>query len=146
MAGTVKTVPTGDDVAAFLARVEPATRRRDAERLLALYRAATGEQPAMWGSSIVGFGTYHYRYPSGRQGDMAAAAFSPRKAATSVYVMDGFDAYGDLLARLGPHTVGKGCLYLRSLDVVDLDALADLVGRSYRTLTAGTFGTHLSGR
>lgn len=99
----------------------------------------------MWGPSIVGFGSYHYRYASGREGDMAAAGFSPRKAATTVYLMDGFDAHEDLLARLGPHTRGKGCLYLKGLDAVDLDVLAELVRRSYATLTAGTFGKRLSG-
>jgi len=140
-----KTVPTGVDVAAFLAGVEPERRRRDAERLVGLYREVTGEEPAMWGPSIVGFGTYHYRYPSGREGDMAAASFSPRKGAITVYLMDGVDAHGDQLARLGPHRVGTGCVYVRDLDVVDLDVLTETVRGSYATLTAGTFGVHLSG-
>jgi hypothetical protein len=143
--GAPKTVPTGVDVAAFLAGVEPERRRRDAERLVGLYREATGAEPAMWGPSIVGFGAYHYRYPSGREGDMAAASFSPRKGATTVYLMDGVDVHGDQLARLGPHTVGKGCVHVRDLDVVNLDVLTEIVRSSYAALTAGTFGVHLSG-
>ena len=95
----------------------------------------------MWGPTIVGFGTYHYRYPSGREGDMAAAGFSPRKAATTIYLPEGVDAHADLLAPLGPHTLGKGCLYLKDLDAVDLAALEEIVRRSYATVTAGTFGS-----
>lgn len=145
MADAPKTAPTDADVAAFVTAVRPAGRRRDAERLLALYRRTTGEEPRMWGPSIVGFGTYHYRYPSGREGDMAAGAFSPRTAATTVYLADGVAAHADLLARLGPHTLGTGCLYVKDLDAVDLDVLAELVHRSYATVTAGTFGVRLSG-
>lgn len=135
------TVETGGDVDAFLAGVEPEARRRDALALRALMERVTGQPARMWGPSIVGFGRYRYRYPSGREGDMAAASFSPRKAATSVYVVDGFDAYADDLARLGPHTVGASCLYLKRLDDVDLRVLEDIVRRSYATVTSGTFGT-----
>ena len=135
------TVETGGDVDAFLAGVEPEGRRRDALALRALMERVTGQPARMWGPSIVGFGRYHYRYPSGREGEMAAASFSPRKAATSVYVVDGFDAYADDLARLGPHTVGASCLYLKRLDDVDLRVLEDIVRRSYATVTSGTFGT-----
>src|SRR6478735_5189430 len=103
-----KTTATDADVAAFLAAVESPVRRRDAGQLAALMTRVTGEQPRMWGPSIVGFGTYHYRYPSGRQGDMAAAGFSPRKAATTIYLPEGVGAHADLLAALGPHTLGKG--------------------------------------
>lgn len=141
-----KTQPTDADVEAYLASVEHPVRRRDARRLVEMLSRVTGERPRLWGPSIVGFGSYHYRYASGREGDTAAAGFSPRKAATTVYLMDGVDAHTDLLARLGPHTVGKGCLYLKDLDAVDLAVLEEVVRRSYTTLT-GTpaFGTRLAG-
>ncbi|GEK19757.1 DUF1801 domain-containing protein [Cellulomonas xylanilytica] len=140
-----KTVPTDADVAAFVAAVEHPVRRRDAERLIDLMARVTGEQPRMWGPTIVGFGTYHYRYPSGREGSAGAAGFSPRKAATTVYFPDGAETHADLLADLGPHTIGKSCLYLKDLDAVDLGVLEEMVRRSYATVTAGTFGTRLSG-
>ncbi|MEZ0447763.1 DUF1801 domain-containing protein [Cellulomonas sp. ICMP 17802] len=138
------TSATDADVAAFVAAVEHPVRRRDAERLIALMSRVTDQPPRMWGPTIVGFGSYHYRYPSGREGDMAAAAFSPRKAASTVYLPDGVDAHADLLASLGPHTLGKGCLYLKALDDVDLGVLEEIVRRSYATVTAGAFGTRLS--
>ncbi|MGN7701086.1 DUF1801 domain-containing protein [Cellulosimicrobium sp. 22601] len=140
------TRPSGADVEAFLTAVEHPVRRRDAYRLVELMGRVTGEPARMWGSSIVGFGTYHYRYASGREGDMAAAGFSPRKAATTVYLMDGVDAHAALLERLGPHTVGKGCLYVKDLDAVDLDVLEEIVRRSSATLTDDpAFGRRLSG-
>lgn len=131
------TVPTGASVADFIAAVANPTRRRDAERLVALFQEITGQPPEMWGPSIVGFGRYTYRYASGRSGEWPAAGFSPRAAALTVYLMDGFAGREDVLARLGPHTTGKGCLYLKRLDQVDLDVLADLVRASYAAV-AGT--------
>ena len=90
----------------------------------------------MWGSSMVGFGSYHYVYDSGREGDAMAVGFSPRKAATVVYLMDGFEERAELLERLGPHKVGKACLYLKQVEgVVDLTALEELVRRSYESTT-----------
>jgi hypothetical protein len=146
MASENTTQPTDADVEAFLAAVEHPVRRRDAHRLVDLLSRVTGEPPRMWGTSIVGFGTYHYRYASGREGDMAAAGFSPRKAATTVYLMDGVDAHAALLDRLGPHTVGKGCVYVKDLDAVDLGVLEEVVRRSYATLTDDPeFGRRLSG-
>ena len=140
-----KTTATDADVDAFVAAVQHPVRRRDAERLVTLMSRVTGEQPRMWGPTIVGFGTYHYRYPSGREGHMGATGFSPRKAATTIYLPDGVDAHADLLASLGPHTVGKGCLYVKDLDAVDVGVLEEVVRRSFATVTAGTFGTRLSG-
>ena len=146
MASENTTQPTDADVEAFLAAVEHPVRRRDAHRLVELFSRVTGEPPRMWGSSIVGFGTYHYRYASGREGDMAAAGFSPRKAATTVYLMDGVDAHAELLERLGPHTVGKGCVYVKDLDAVDLGVLEEVVRRSSATLTGDPeFDRRLSG-
>jgi len=135
MADGNKTLPTDVDVHAFLATVESERRRRDAYRLLDMMEHVTGEQPVMWGPSIVGFGTYHYQYDSGRSGDGPAAAFSPRKAATTVY-LDGMDPHAADLAVLGPHTVSKACLYLKDLDKVDLEVLERIITRAWRTVTA----------
>lgn len=123
----------------YLDKVAPTTRRRDAETLLELMGRVTGEPARMWGSSIVGFGQYHYHYVSGRQGDGPAASFSPRKAATTIYLPDGTGAYADPLTRLGPHTTSVGCLYIKDLTQVDLGVLEEIVGESYKTLTSGTF-------
>ena len=128
------------EVRAFLDRVQHPTRRRDAETLLEIMGRATGQPARMWGSSIIGFGMYHYRYASGREGDAPAAGFSPRKAATTVYLADGIGAHPELLERLGPHTTGVGCLYMKDLGHVDLAVLEEIVARSYATVTAGTFG------
>lgn len=129
-------------MAAFLAAVPDDRRRADARVLVDLMRRVTGAEPVLWGPSIVGFGSYHYRYPTGREGDMPAAGFSPRKAATTVYLMDGVDAHADALTRLGPHTVGKGCLYLKRLADVDLGVLESMVRQSYASLTDGSITYH----
>jgi hypothetical protein len=126
------------DVAAYLEKIASPRRRRDAEQLVELMTRITGEEPRMWGS-VVGFGRYHYRYASGREGDASAACFAARKAATTVYVPDGVGAHGDLLENLGPHTTGVGCIYIKDLQAVDLDVLEAVVARSYATLTAGTY-------
>jgi len=125
-------------VQAFIEAVTPQKRRRDAERMLELMRRATGLEPELWGS-IVAFGRYHYRYASGREGDAPAAGFAPRKAATVVYLSDGIGTHAALLERLGPHTTGVGCLYLKDLDAIDLDVLESIVAASYRALSAGTY-------
>lgn len=140
MAAANKTTWTDVDPRAFVGAVEQPVRRRDAETLLELMQRATGERPRMFGTSIVGFGEYHYRYASGHEGDAAAAGFSPRKAATTVYLADGVEAHADALSRLGPHTTGVGCLYLKDLSLVNLDVLEDVVRASYSTLTSGAFG------
>jgi len=123
-------------VEVFLDGVTHRVRRRDAATLLALMERVTGETAYMWGPSIVGFGEYHYRYDSGREGDAPAAAFSPRKTAMTVYLTPGFAEHSPLLERLGPHTTGVGCLYLKDLDDVDLDVLEALVRESYDAVTA----------
>ncbi len=126
------------DVAAFLEGVTPAKRRRDAETLIDLMGRVTGE-PARLHGTIIGFGSYHYRYASGREGDAPAAAFAPRKAATTVYVSDGAGAHAELLERLGPHTSSVGCIYIKDLETVDLDVLAEIVSRSHASLTSGVY-------
>jgi Domain of unknown function (DU1801) len=124
-------------VQTYLDGVTPEKRRRDAEKLLELMSRVTGQTPQLWGT-IIGFGHYHYKYPTGREGDAAAAGFAPRKAATTIYLLDGSGRYGAQLERLGPHTTGVGCLYIKDLDKVDLAALENIVAESYRTLTDGT--------
>jgi len=141
MADSAKTLPTDADVSAFVAAVKSPVRRRDAETLLGIMGRVTGLRPVMWGPSIIGFGEYHYRYASGREGTMAAAGFSPRATASTVYLADGFNGHGDLLARLGPHTTSASCLYLKDLSKVDLAVLEELVAASYRAVTAPGFGS-----
>ena len=124
---------TGAPVAGFLAQVPDQQRREDAHRLCALMQEITGEAPAMWGTSIIGFGSYHYRYASGREGDSALASFSPRSQHLAIYLVGEFeDRHRSVLTRLGPHKTGKGCLYLRRLDDVNQDALRELIERSVR--------------
>lgn len=138
MAATQKTLENDGDVEAFLDAVEPAQRRTDARTLLGLMERATGQPARMWGTAIVGFGRYHYRYASGHEGDAAAAAFSPRKANLTVYFPAGFEQeYAADLARLGPHTTSVSCLYLKRLDGVDLDVLEDMVRRAYALVSQG---------
>lgn len=129
-----------DAVRTFIDTVAGATRRRDAEALLELFGRVTGQPAKMWGPSIIGYGQYHYRYASGREGDAGAAGFSPRKAATSIYLPDGVGRYAAQLDRLGEHTAAVGCLYITNLDKVDLAVLESIIDESYRTVTAGTFG------
>src|SRR6266571_5489291 len=106
-----KTKPTKVSVAAFIDAITDPSRRSDAKALVKLMQSATGEKPKMWGPSIIGFGSHHYKYESGREGDAPLAGFSPRKAATVLYGLTGFNDSESLLGRLGKHTTGKGCLY-----------------------------------
>jgi hypothetical protein len=126
-----KTQKTGASVDEFLASVPNRQRQEDGLALLAMMKDVTGLEPEMWGPSIVGFGEYHYRYESGREGDMPLAGFSPRSRSLSLYIMEGFDGYDELLARLGKHRKGVSCLYVNKLDDVDRDVLRELVARSY---------------
>lgn len=122
-----KTRPTPEDVAAYLDAVEPEGRREDARTLDALFRRVTGWSPRMWGPSIIGYGSYHYIYDSGREGDFLATGFAPRKANLSIYIMPGYTDYSPILDRLGKHKTGKSCLYISRLSDVDLDVLAELI-------------------
>jgi hypothetical protein len=122
----------------YLDGVTPEKRRRDAETLLELMTRVTGESPRLW-RSVIGFGRYHYKYASGREGDSAAAGFAPRKAATVIYLPDGIGRYDQQLRQLGPHTTGVGCLYIKDLDAIDLSVLEAIVAESYRALKADTY-------
>lgn len=127
-----KTRPTSADVDAFLAAVEPAQRREDAKAACALLERVSGYPPTMWGSSIVGFGSYHYRYESGREGDAPRVGFSPRKGSLVFYVMDGFEGRDELVARLGKVKTGVSCLYVNRLADVDTGVLEEMVAASLR--------------
>lgn len=127
-----KTQRTKASVAAFLAAIPDPQRQRDARALAALIRKATGEPPAMWGSSIVGYGQTTYQGSRGRTVDWFPVGFSPRKAALVLYLMGGLKANASLLAKLGPHKVGGGCLYLPRLEGVDTKVLARLIKLSHK--------------
>ncbi|UNK71192.1 DUF1801 domain-containing protein [Microbacterium sp. H1-D42] len=127
--------PTGGSVGGFLAAVTPARRQRDAETLTALLQDVSGREPVLWGT-IVGFGSCHYRYPTGTEGDMPLLAFAPRKTASTIY-LESTAEYADDLARLGPHTTGVGCLYIKDLEQVDLEVLRDILTRSLAWSEAG---------
>ena len=131
-----KTKPTELSVAAFIDAIADPTKRADAEALVKLMQDAAGEKPKMWGPSIIGFGSCHYRYESGREGDMPRIGFSPRKTATVLYsVIESSDSKA-LLAKLGRHTTGKGCLYIKKLADVDQEVLEAMVVTSLAALRA----------
>jgi len=125
--------PTATAVEPFLAAITDDRRRADARALLALMAEVSGEPPALWAAGIVGFGTYHYRYDSGREGDAPLVGFAPRATQLVVYLVGGYETrYPETLERLGPHKTGKGCLYLKRLADVDETALRELIDRTVR--------------
>lgn len=132
----LKTQKNAASVEEFLNSVENERKRADSFRVLELMREVTGEEPAMWGTSIVGFGSYHYKYASGREGDWFLAGFSPRKQSLTLYIMSGFEEYDALLSKLGKHKTGKSCLYLNKLDDVDEQILRKLVKKSVEHMKA----------
>ncbi|MBX3072145.1 MAG: DUF1801 domain-containing protein [Thermomicrobiales bacterium] len=127
MAQTNKTVATDASVAAFLDGVASEQQRADSWTLVSLMEEITGEPATMWGPSIVGFGSYTYRYESGRSGEFLICGFSPRKAAISVYLPTGHERHAALLDRLGKHTTGKSCLYIKKLSDIDMNVMRELV-------------------
>ncbi len=126
----LKTQKTGASVREYLDAIADEGRRRDAKAVARIMRRATGKRPRMWGASIVGYGSYHYVYASGREGDWLAAGFSSRKQALTLYIISGFREHDALMQRLGDHTTGKSCLYIKKLDDIDLEVLEELVTRS----------------
>lgn len=122
-----KTTETDTSVENFINSVDNDQKRKDSWDMTALMSEITGSEAKMWGSSLVGFGQYHYKYESGREGDMFITGFSPRKTALTVYIMPGFDGYEEQLGKLGPYKTGKSCLYLKNLEVVDRDVLAEII-------------------
>ena len=127
----LKTKKNNADVLDFINAVEDEVQRKDSLKLLHIFTGITKEQPKMWGSAIIGFGHYHYVYESGREGDWMLAAFSPRKAALTLYLTTGFEMNQDLLAKLGKYKLGKGCLYVKRLSDVDESVLTQLIQHSY---------------
>ena len=126
----LKTTPNDANVQAFLDGVEDEKKRQDAYAILELMKEVSGEPPKMWGPSIVGFGAYHYKYDSGREGDWFLTGFSPRKQNLTLYIMAGFSRYDDLMGRLGKYKTGKSCLYIKKLEDVDQGVLKELVEES----------------
>lgn len=126
MASEPKTRSAPLDQKAWIAGVDE-SRRDEAQRLLLLFSGVTGWEPRLWGTSMIGFGRYEYRYESGHSGESLATGFSPRKAELSIYIMPGYADFGEILARLGPHRMGKSCLYLRRLSTTDESVLRQLI-------------------
>jgi hypothetical protein len=132
----LKTQPNKKSVEDFLNGVENDTKRQDSFTVLEMMKAATGEEPIMWGDSIVGFGTYRYKYASGKAAEWFLTGFSPRVQNLTLYIMDGFEEYDDLLGKLGKHSTGKSCLYVRRLENVDLDVLKEMIEKSVAHMQA----------
>ncbi len=126
-----KTIPTDLSVHDFLAKVEDENKRKDSYELLRIMQEVTSHDPIMWGNSIVGFGSYHYKYATGREGIMLLTGFSPRKQNISIYIMAGFARYEALMKQLGPHKTGKSCLYIKKLSEVNIEVLKQLITASY---------------
>ncbi|MGB5721129.1 MAG: DUF1801 domain-containing protein [Woeseiaceae bacterium] len=129
-----KTKPTKLSITAFMNGIEDPAMRRDARKVSAMMRKATGSRARMWGSNIVGFGEYHYKYDSGREGDSMIVGFSPRKQALALYVIPGFKPFAPLMNKLGKYKTGKSCLYIKRLSDVDEDVLAKLIGESVKLM------------
>jgi hypothetical protein len=130
----LKTKKNEASVAEFLNAIRDETRRQDCFTVLELMKKATKAEPKMWGSSIVGFGEYHYQYESGRAGDWFQMGFSPRKQTLTLYLMSGLEAHRELLAKLGKHKTGKGCLYINHLADIEIKVLKEMIGQTVKTL------------
>lgn len=128
----LKTRPTRASVAEFLAGIDDRQQRADVKKVAAMMRRATGKRAKMWGASIVGYGSYHYKYASGREGDFMMTGFSPRKQALTVYIMPGFTSFRKLMRNLGKYKTGKSCLYIKRLSDVDEKVLEKLIDESVR--------------
>ena len=130
----VKTKVNDASVTDFLNTVTDEQKRKDSFEILKIMKQITKEEPKMWGASIVGFGSYHYKGASGREGDWMLTGFSPRKQNLTLYLMHGFDAHKDLLKKLGKHTTSMGCLYIKKLEDVDKKVLKELVAESVKRM------------
>lgn len=126
----LKTKPNNQDVYSYLNKLTDEKKREACNLVLALMEEVTGSKPRMWGNSIVGFGSYHYKYESGREGDWFLTGFAPRKKSLTLYIMSGFSEYDTLLSDLGKYTTGKSCLYINKIEDIDIDVLRDLVKES----------------
>ena len=129
-----KTKPTTQSVVAFLKKLPDAQKRADAAAVVAMMQETTKDEPVMWGASIIGFGSHHTKYESGREGDWPMIALSPRKRNLTLYIMSGFGELADELKNLGPHSTGKSCLYINRLAEIDISALKKIVVKSVRKM------------
>jgi Domain of unknown function (DU1801) len=125
-----KTKATAGSVSGFLGKIKDPTQQKDAKTLVKWMEDISGEKAKLWGTAIIGVGSHHYKYDSGREGDMPIISFSPRKSATVLYSLLGYNGSESLLAKLGKHTTGKGCLYIKKLADVDERVLKDLMAKS----------------
>jgi len=130
----LKTKKTKRSVTDFLNNISDSQRKKDSKIVLNLMKEVTGKKPVMWGSSIVGFGDYHYKYSSGREGDYFMVGLSPRKENLTIYIMPGYQDYGAMLKKLGPHKLGKSCLYIKKLEDVHLPTLRKIIARGYKDM------------
>lgn len=130
----LKTKVNDASVTDFLNSVEDEQKRKDTFEILEIVKQITKEEPKMWGSSIVGFGTHHYKYESGREGDSAMIGFSPRKQNITLYIVPGFERYQGLMKKLGKHSTGKSCLYIKRLGDVDVEVLKELITESLQVM------------
>ena len=126
-----KTIPNEASVVGFIEGIDDGQKKADCHTLIDLMKEITGEEPVMWGPSIIGFGSYHYKYDSAREGDMLLTGFSPRKQNLSLYIMSGFKRYETLMQKLGKHKTGKSCLYIKRLSDIDMGVLTELIKDSY---------------
>jgi hypothetical protein len=131
----LKTTKNDASVEDFLNSVADEKKRSASFVILDLMKKAAQAEPKMWGASIIGFGHYHYKSKSGREGDWFPIGFSPRKQNLTLYLMDGFDKHGDLFAKLGKHKLGKGCLYINKLEDVDVSVLKELLNRAVKNMS-----------
>jgi len=127
-----KTKQNNQSVAKFISRVEDPQKRADSKAIIKLMKQVTKAEPKMWGSSMVGFGRYHYKYDSGREGEWFITGFSPRNQNLTIYIMPGFDKYDSLMKQLGKHKTGKSCLYISKLEDVDTKVLKELIKQSFQ--------------
>jgi hypothetical protein len=134
MAAQIQTVPTKASVSGFLAKVKDPQKRADSKEIAAMMQQATGKRPVMWGPAIVGFGSYHYKYASGREGDMPIIGFSPRKQSLTLYIFREFEGSGPLLKKLGKFETSKACTYIKRLDDVDRPTLKKLIRESVKAM------------
>ena len=132
----IKTKPTNQSVAEFLNKIPDAERREDCFAVAKMMEEVTGSKPKMWGPSIVGFGSYHYKYASGREGDWLVTGFSPRKQDLTLYIMMGFEKHGDLMKQLGKHRASKSCLYIKRLSDINVPTLKKLIKASVKDLSS----------
>jgi hypothetical protein len=132
----LKTKKTDESVVAFLDKIEYVKKRLDCYAIVNLMKSVTGYEPKMWGESIVGFGSYHYKYATGHEGDMPLAGFAPRKNNLTIYIMPGFERYPELMSKLGKFKTGKSCLYIKSMNDVDPLVLRELIKESVQWVQA----------